>query len=98
MRSEWAREHFLALDIPKELRRFIKIHGHCRIDGRDYAVPLGIREIGAAIGLGDCLEDAVDAALEHAQAVQGLELEFDRSALKAATEAVEQGREFGIEW
>ena len=98
LRSEWAREHFLALDIPKELRRFIKIHGHCRIDGRDYAAPLGIREIGAAIGLGDCLEDAVDAALEHAQAVQGLELEFDRSALKAATEAVEQGREFGIEW
>ena len=98
LRSEWAREHFLALDIAPSVRRFIKIHGHCRIDGRDYAAPLVIREIGAAIGLGDSLEDAVGAALEHAEAVDGLELEFDRSALNAAMESVEQGREFGIEW
>ena len=80
------------------MRPFIKIHGHCRIDGRDYAAPLGIREVGGAIGLGDCLEDAIAAAIEHAEAVEGLELEFDRNALKAATESIEQGREFGIEW
>jgi hypothetical protein len=98
LRSEWAREHFLALDIPASIRRFIKVHGHCRIDGRDYAAPLGICEIGAAIGLGDTLEDAVGAALEHAQAVEGLELEFDRDALNAAMESIEQGREFGINW
>lgn len=98
LRSEWAREHFLALDIAPSARRFIKIHGHCRINGRDYAAPLGIREIGAAIGLGDSLEEAVGAALEHAEAVDGLEMEFDRSALNAAMESVEQGREFGIEW
>ncbi len=98
LRSEWAREHFLALDFPPALRPFIKIHGHCRIDSRDYAAPLGIREIGAAIGLGDSLEDAVGAALEHAESVEGLELEFDRNALNAAMESIEQGREFGIEW
>jgi hypothetical protein len=98
LRSEWAREHFLALDIPRSVSRFIKVHGHCRIDGRDYAAPLGIREVGAAIGLGDSLEDAVGAALEHAEAVAGLELEFDRNALNAAMEAVAQGREFGIDW
>lgn len=98
LRSDWARDHFLALDFPEQIRRFIKIHGHCRIDGRDYAAPLGIREIGAAIGLGNCLEDAIGSALEHAEAVEGLEVEFDRSALKVATEAIEQGREFGIEW
>ena len=98
LRSEWAREHFLALDIPESIRRFVKIHGHCRIEGRDYAAPLGIREVGAAIGLGDSLEEAVGAALEHAEAVQGLELEFDRNALDAAMDAVEQGRQFGIDW
>jgi hypothetical protein len=98
LRSEWAREHFLALDIPGSIRRFVKIHGHCRIEGRDYAAPLGIREVGAAIGLGDSLEEAVGAALEHAEAVQGLELEFDRNALDAAMDAVEQGRQFGIDW
>jgi hypothetical protein len=98
LRSEWAREHFLALDFPETMRPFIKIHGHCRIDGRDYAAPLGIREFGAAIGLGNSLEEAVEAAIEHAEAVAGLELEFDRDALNAAMEAVEQGREFGIDW
>ncbi len=98
LRSDWAREHFLALDIPRSISRFIKIHGHCRIDERDYAAPLGIREIGAAIGLGDSLEDAVGAAIEHAQGVEALELEFDRNALDAAMESVEKGREFGIEW
>jgi len=98
LRSEWAREHFLALDIPASARPFIKIHGHCRINGRDYAAPLGIREIGAAIGLGDSLEEAVGAAIEHAEAVEGLELEFDRNALSAAMESIEQGREFGVEW
>ncbi len=98
LRSEWAREHFLALDLPASVRPFIKIHGHCRIGGRDYAAPLGIREIGAAIGWGDSLEEAVGAALEHAEAVEGLELEFDRNALSAAMESIEQGREFGVEW
>ncbi len=98
LRSEWGRKHFLALDIPEPVRRFVKIHGHCRLDGRDYAAPLGIREIGAAIGIGDSLEDAVGAAIEHAEAVAGLELEFDRNALNAAMEAVEQGRQYGIEW
>jgi hypothetical protein len=98
LRSEWARQHFLALDIPQSIRRFIKIHGHCRIEGSDYAAPLGIREVGAAIGLGDSLEEAVGAALEHAQAVQGLELEFDHNALDAAMDCIEQGQEFGLDW
>ncbi|HKD67741.1 MAG TPA: hypothetical protein VKB84_12925 [Candidatus Binataceae bacterium] len=98
LRSEWAREHFLALEIPAAARGFVKIHGHCRIEGRDYAAPLGIREFGAAVGLGNSLEDAVGAALEHAEAVEGLEVEFDRNALDAAMEAVERGREFGIDW
>ena len=44
------------------------------------------------------LQDAIAAAIKHAEAVEGLELEFDRNALKAATEAIEQGREVGIEW
>jgi len=48
--------------------------------------------------LGNSLEDAVGAALEHAEAVEGLEVEFDRNALDAAMEAVERGREFGIDW
>jgi hypothetical protein len=98
LRSEWAREHFLALDIPASVRRFIKVHGHCRIEGRDYAAPLGIREVGAAIGLGDSLEEAVAAAMEHAAAVEALELEFDRNALDSAMESIEEGRGFGIEW
>jgi hypothetical protein len=98
LRSEWAREHFLALDFPPSISPFIKVHGHCRIAGRDYAAPLGIREFGAAIGLGDSLEDAVGAALENAEAVAGLEVEFDRNALDAAMESIERGREFGIEW
>ncbi len=98
LRSQWATKHFLALDIPDSVRRFIKIHGHCRIEGRDYAAPLGIREVGAAIGLGNSLEDAVNAALEHAQAVQGLELEFDRDALNSVMDSIEQGQQFGIDW
>jgi hypothetical protein len=98
LRSDWAREHFLPLQFPPALAPFIKLHGHCRSEGQDYAVPLGIREIGGAIGLGDTLEDAIAAAMAHAEAVEGIDVEFDRDALARATEAAAQGREFGIQW
>lgn len=98
LRSDWGREHFLGVEFPPELRRFIKLHGHCRIQGQDYAVPLKIREVGAAIGLGQSMEEAVGAALRHAEAVEGLEVEFDRHALASAMEAIEDGIKVGVDW
>ena len=99
LRSEWAREHFLALDYPQRncvgTSRFTAIAVSTGvITRRHWESARSVRRSDWAIAL---RRRSVRRSSMR-EAVEGLELEFDRNALNAAMEAVEQGREFGVEW
>lgn len=98
LKSDWVLDHFLAVDIPEGMRRWIKLHAHCRLGDKDYVAPFGAKEFGAAIGIGDTMKQAVDNALKHAEAVSALELDYDGDALNSVMNQIEKGVKNGIDW
>lgn len=98
LKSEFAVEHFLALDIKPAVKEMVKLHNHTVIDGKDYVVPVGISEIGAACGYGDTLEEACKMAKKAAEGIKAYELDFDGAAFDDIEAIIEKGRACGIEW
>ena len=97
LRSEAGAEHPLAVDIGNKDR--VRLHGHCRINGQDYAVsPSEIREFGAACGIGDSLADATEEALDAAESVTGDEVEFDAAAVRRLLDTIRDGQKLDLDW
>lgn len=95
MCSEWAEEHCQALEFPEEIRPFVKIYNHARIEGVDYCVPqlAKMKQVGSVIGLGKTVEEACEMAKENANQVKGYDLEFETEALDKAVEEMEKSNE-----
>lgn len=89
------------LVVPDEIRRFVKLYNACEVEGDLYAVPpfphLG-DSIGAIIGLGDTMEEAIDTLKWNASKLkdQPVTIPIDTlvDALKEIEEADKQGVEF----
>jgi hypothetical protein len=97
LRSEAGAEHPLAVSVGDPER--VRLHGHCRIDGVDYAVsPSELRECGAACGWSSNLADATEMALEAAESVKGKDIEFDAASLRRLLDTIRDGRDLGLEW
>jgi hypothetical protein len=97
LRSESGAEHPLAVAVGEPSR--VRLHGHTRINGVDYAVsPSEIREFGAACGWADNLSDATEQALEAAESVKGDEVEFDAASLRRLVDTINDGRKLGLNW
>jgi hypothetical protein len=97
LRSEAGADHPLAVTIGMPER--VRIHGHCKINGIEYATsPSEIREFGAACGWADSLADATDMALEAAESVKGDEVEFDAASLQRLVDTIKDGRQLDMGW
>jgi hypothetical protein len=89
--SEWAESHMQAVEFPEEIRPFVKLFNHCRIDGVDYVVPqiAQMKQVGSVIGLGNTPDEACNAAKERAKQVKGYDLEAETDALDKAVAEME---------
>ena len=97
LRSSTFEERPIAVQIDRPDRT--AIHGHCNIDGVDWAVSMNeITEMGGAIGLGDTMEEAIEEATEVAKSIKGTGITYDSGALTKALETVHEGEELGIRW
>lgn len=90
--SEWAEKHSYPVTFPDEIRPFVKLHNHCRIDGIDVVMPqlASMKQVGSVVGLGKTVEEAVCAAKERAEKVSGYDLEMETDALDKAVEEMQQ--------
>jgi len=68
------------------------------IDGVYYAIPqaCGLPEVGAVIGLGETLQEALDDAVANAEQVTGYYLEAKMSAIDSIKEECEKLEELGV--
>lgn len=94
--TEWRR-----IVIPKEVRRWVKLSEAFEVDGDLYAIPPFHNSepcIGSIMGLGDTMEEAIEALKEHVSAMKDqpiiVPVEKLVCALKEIHEAEEQGMEF----
>jgi hypothetical protein len=97
--SSFADQNWQSLKFPENVRPFVKLRNHCKIDAVDYVVPqsVGLPEVGAVIGLGDTLEEAMDHLKENADQVEGYYLDIKTEGLDSMMETVEAGKTLGIE-
>ena len=96
--SEWADKNWQAIDFPEEHREHYKFRNLTIMDGRYYVVPqsVGLPEIGAVLGLGDTMEEAITQCKEMADQVEGHFIEIYPDSLDGAQEEVAKLKEFGI--
>jgi len=98
--SDHATKNWQPIAFPKELRDSIRITNLSMLDGRYYFVPQDgyeMAEIGAVVGLGDTMEDAIKAVGEVADKVEGYAIHTNLSALDEAQSELDKLKEFGIE-
>jgi len=98
--SAWADTNWQAVHFPEELRPFVKLRNHTKIDGMDYVVPqdVGLPEIGAVIGMGDSLDDAIEMAKENCEQVKGYFLDCKVESIEKGLEEIEHMKEMGLKF
>lgn len=88
--SEWARDHAQLVQFPEEIRPYVKLYNHCRIEGEDYVIPQFVphfdrmSEIGSVVALADDPQEAIDLCKERAEQVHGFKVKCDCDALDKA--------------
>lgn len=98
--SNFATKNWLPIHIPDDIRHLVKIRNWCRIDEVDFFVPQPdseLPEIGALVGLGDSLEEAIEQLKENSKRIEAYALEIKVDSLDKAMEQIEKGREIGID-
>lgn len=91
-------DEWVVLDLPDEIKRWVKCGFACEIDGKLCLPPSPMgKMLGWLVATGDDLEEAIDALKEYRdQLPDGVNCDVDSLAnlLKEAEEAEEQGIEF----
>lgn len=96
--SSWADKEWAPIYFPEEVRQWVKLRNHTIIGGKDYVVPqdVGLPEIGAVVGIGDTLIDAIKTCKAHADQIEGFDIDVKLSSIGDALKEIEQAEELGI--
>ena len=97
LHSGYAKDYYLPVDVPEEIRPFTKLQRLCVIDGKEYVAPGGAG-VGAVIAFSDTLGDAVEDNLMRAEALKSVELDYDKDALDRCLDQIEEAKKYGIDW
>jgi hypothetical protein len=98
LHSSWADKGWQPVSFPEELRDRIKLRNATCIDGVYYAIPqaCGLPEVGAVIGLGDTLKEALEDAVSNAEQVTGYYLEAKIGAIDDIKQQCAKLEELGL--
>lgn len=98
LESAWADNNWQAVQFPPKVREFVKLRNAARISGEYYVVPQSSScpEIGAVVGVGNTMEEAIEATKGTAKQVEGYFIESFPSALDDAVKEIKRLKDFGI--
>ena len=98
LHSSWADKGWQPVNFPPEIRDRVKLRNATKIDDVYYAIPqsCGLPEIGAVIGLGDTLKEALDDAVANAEQVSGYYLDAKMGAIDDIKKQCEKLEELGL--
>jgi hypothetical protein len=95
--SEFAEENWMPIQIEEDAKKWIKIMNMCVIDGITYSLPIyGLSEIGAVVGTGNTLQEAIDNCKKHADQIKGYKLTVETLSFDEAEKVIEEGKKFGV--
>lgn len=93
-------EEWQVVQIDDEARPWTKLHLWTRVEGRDIISPneFPLKHFGAVVGIGDTLEQAVEAAKKHCEGVKGDGITFNTDKISSGIEELKDGNKFGIDF
>jgi phosphoribosylamine-glycine ligase len=96
--SSWADKNWQAVTFPDKYRENIKLRNACKIDGLYYAVPqsVGLPEIGAVVGEGDTMEEAIEQVKKIAETIKGHYIEIKIDSIDVALKQFEELENYGV--
>lgn len=98
LKSHYAESEYVHISFPEDYRHLIRLHGHAILDSKDYVVNIGMDIIGAAVGIGDTVEDATKQALEVAHSITAEDIAFEDNGFDDIYESIERGQQCGVDW
>jgi hypothetical protein len=104
--SAWAEGNWCPIEIPDKVRKWVKLFSSCKVNDLYYAVPdemgepivHGNTEVGGVVGLGDTIEEAIDACREHCDELKGFDLDFQFSELAECLKSIRAGEDQDVEF
>ena len=99
MTSEFAALGEVAFEIPDKVKRFIKVKNVAKSEGVYYYIPnkdSKIETVGAVVGLGNTLDEAIKNCKDNASEVKAFQLEIDLGALDTLSEEIAKSKSYGI--
>lgn len=84
-----------AIQYPKENEQWIKLRHKTVIDGTAWVAPQEVNfpEIGAVVGIGDTLMEAIEACCEHCEGVKGDSVHINTEAIPKAIDQIKEAME-----
>lgn len=103
--SDWAWEHRVILDFSEEIRPFLKLYNHARVDAgdgigvKDQFVPqvMKMRQLGSVVALADDPVEAKRLCRERAEQVAGFDVQCDCDPLDKAASQILESEDAGVE-
>lgn len=99
IKSEMSRTEPVAIQFPEEYSKFIKIKNLVvDVDGVHYFTPNNIElcEIGAVIGFGRTMNEAIKMATEIAETVKGFDIKINTDCIESAKSQISELKNNGI--
>jgi hypothetical protein len=92
---------WLEVSFPDSIAPYVKLANYCIKDGEHWCIPDGSGEtdtVGAVVGLGDTLREAMDNALKYAEQVKAEKLEYRQNLFDDISKSIEAAKEYGIDY
>jgi len=95
----WAEREWAAIQFPKAYESQIKLRNACKVHGQWGIIPqaVGMPEIGAVVGSGHTLKEAIAHAKEAADTIEGDGIEIAGGSIAEAMQSLEEGKAMGID-
>ena len=98
LKSHWAEENWQTVSYPDKYANQIKLYNCVVIDGQRSVISFHeeMMEIGAVVGWGDTLEEAMEHAREAGESIEGYGIKFSMGAIEQAQKQIEELAALGV--
>jgi len=98
--SDWANNHWQALYIEPQVRKWCKFRNLTKINDVYYIVPQEgeLPEIGAIVATGDSIEECIKKVKKYADGVKGYRIDIKLGAIEGMTEVMKKGEKLGLKF
>jgi hypothetical protein len=84
------------LDIPKDVRRWMKLYHYCKVKDIYHFFPSDSDEVGVMIGVGDSLEEAIQNLKDNMEIIKDLPVDADLYGFVDLLKSIEEANKSGI--